>query len=143
MEDAMNAIKADSKSRPPSSKKWNWDVSGGLKADVDAKGKPVSHGGITKRHFEPALKRAGLRHVSFHSLRHTNASMRIAAGQNIKYIQTQLGHSSIKVTLDVYGHLFVDPELNRRQVRLLESSLGSVRSSDVKTPLLVASSMPP
>ena len=106
-------------------------------------GTPVCHDNVVKRFFGPALKRAGLRHVSFHSLRHTNASMRIAAGQNIKYIQTQLGHSSIKVTLDVYGHLFVDPEFNRRQVRLLETSLGSVRSSDVKTPLLVAGSMPP
>jgi integrase len=64
-------------------------------------GKPVCHDNVVKRHFEPALKRAGLRPVSFHSLRHTNASMRIAAGQNIKYIQTQLGHSSIKVTLDI------------------------------------------
>jgi integrase len=109
----------------------------------DPRGKPISHGGIVKRHFEPALKRAGLRHVSFHSLRHTNASIRIASGQNIKYIQHQLGHSSIKITLDVYGHLFVDPDFNRRQVRLLESSLGSVRSSDVKTPLLVAGSMSP
>jgi integrase len=109
----------------------------------DPRGKPVSHGGITKRHFEPALERAGLRHVSFHSLRHTNASMRITSGQNVKFIQNQLGHSSIKVTLDVYGHLFDDPEFNRRQVGLLETSLGFEKSSDVKTPLLVASSMPP
>ncbi len=109
----------------------------------DPRGKPVSHGGVAKRHFEPALERAGLRHVSFHSLRHTNASMRIRCGQNVKFIQTQLGHSSIKVTLDVYGHLFDDPEFNRKQVRLLESSLSSVKSPDVKTPLLVAGSMPP
>jgi hypothetical protein len=32
----------------------------------------------------------------------------IAAGQNIKYLQNQLGHLSIKVTLDVYGQLFVN-----------------------------------
>jgi integrase len=106
-------------------------------------GKPVCHDNVVKRYFNPALKRAGLRHVCFHSLRHTNASIRIAAGQNIKYIQNQLGHSSIKITLDVYGHLFVDPEFNRRQVRLLEASLGTPKSSNVKTPLLVASSMPP
>jgi integrase len=109
----------------------------------DPRGKPVSHGGVVKRHFEPALKRAGLRHVSFHSLRHFNASLRISAGQNPKYVQSQLGHSSIKVTLDVYGHLFNDAEFNRRQVRLLEASLGSARISGVKTPLLAASSMPP
>ena len=105
-------------------------------------GNPVCHDNVVKRYFKPALKRARLRHVSFHSLRHTNASIRIAAGQNIKYIQHQLGHSSIKITLDTYGHLFVDPEFNRRQVRLLEASLGAPRSSEVKTPLLVASSTP-
>jgi hypothetical protein len=69
----------------------------------------------------PALRRAGLRQVSFHSLRHSNASFRIQAGQNIKYIQGQLGHASINMTMDVYGHLFNDLDFNRRQVDLLES----------------------
>jgi integrase len=52
-----------------------------------------------QRFFNPALQKANLRHVSFHSLRHTNASMRIAAGQNIKYIQTQLGHVGRQIIL--------------------------------------------
>ena len=108
----------------------------------NTEGKPAYHDNVVKRHFEPALKRAGLRHVSFHSLRHTNASMRISAGQNIKYIQTQLGHSSIQITLDIYGHLFNDPDFNRQQVRLLEASIGSSRT-DAKTPLLLEGSMPP
>jgi len=81
-----------------------------------AEGKMSCHENVVKRHFNPALRRAGLRHVSFHSLRHTNASIRIISGQNIKYIQTQLGHSSIKVTMDVYGHLFNDVNFNRQQV---------------------------
>ena len=68
-------------------------------------GKLTNHENAVKRHFYRALRKAGLRHVSFHSLRHTNASLRIAAGQNIKYIQGQLGHASVKITLDVYGHL--------------------------------------
>lgn len=72
---------------------------------LSTEGQPSCHENVIKRHFTSALRRAGLRHVSFHSLRHTNASMRITAGQNIKYIQTQLGHSSIKLTLDIYGHL--------------------------------------
>jgi len=58
-------------------------------------------------------------------MRHTNASIRISAGQNIKYIQSQLGHASIKMTLDIYGHLFNDADFNRKQVRLLEASLGT------------------
>jgi integrase len=86
-------------------------------------GKPSCHNNVVKRFFNPALEKAKLRHVSFHSLRHTNASMRIAAGQNIKYIQTQLGHASIKMTLDIYGHLFNDANFSRQQVKLLEASL--------------------
>ena len=66
----------------------------------------VNHENVMNRHFHPILRRAGIRHVSFHSLRHSNASLRIMAGQNIKYISSQLGHSSIKITLDTYGHLF-------------------------------------
>ncbi len=54
--------------------------------------------------------------------------MRIQAGQNIKYIQNQLGHASINVTLDIYGHLFDDANFNRQQVELLEDSFNSVRN---------------
>ncbi|NTW16618.1 MAG: site-specific integrase [Syntrophaceae bacterium] len=79
------------------------------------------HTNVMNRFFYPALRRAGLRQVSFHSLRHSNASFRIQAGQNIKYIQSQRGHASINMTMDVYGHLFNDLDFNRRQVDLLES----------------------
>jgi len=85
------------------------------------------HDNVIKRHFNSALRRAKLRHVSFHSLRHTNASIRIHAGQNIKYLSTQLGHSSIKITLDIYGHLFNDEGFNRQQADLLEASFSAVR----------------
>lgn len=82
----------------------------------------ANHVNIANRHFYPALRRAGLRHVSFHSLRHSNASLRIQAGQNIKYVSDQLGHSTIKITLDVYGHLFDDVNFTRQQVEILDNS---------------------
>ncbi|MFQ5948974.1 MAG: tyrosine-type recombinase/integrase, partial [Acidimicrobiia bacterium] len=41
----------------------------------------------------------------FHDLRHTHASWLIAAGEHPKTIQTRLGHWSIQVTIDRYGHL--------------------------------------
>lgn len=86
------------------------------------------HENVMKRYFNPALKQAGVRRVSFHSLRHTNASLRIEAGQNIKYVQLQLGHASIQTTLDRYGHLI--KEVNTEQVRRLENMLGCVENSD-------------
>jgi len=90
-------------------------------------GKMSQHDNVVKRYFNQALRKAGLRQVSFHSLRHTNASLRIGAGQNIKYIQAQMGHASINLTLDVYGHLFNDVEFNRQQAELLGKTLNSVR----------------
>ena len=86
------------------------------------------HENVVKRYFNPALKDAGVRRVSFHSMRHTNASLRIEAGQNIKYVQLQLGHASIQTTLDRYGHLIRG--VNTEQVRRLENMLGCVENFD-------------
>jgi integrase len=71
---------------------------------------------LVKRHFFPALKRAGLRRVRFHDLRHTYAALLIDQGEHPKYIQGQMGHSSIKVTMDTYGHLMeqTNPEASKR-----------------------------
>jgi integrase len=49
--------------------------------------------------------------LSLHDLRHTYASFAIAAGANVKALSTYMGHSSITVTLDRYGHLFPGNEL--------------------------------
>jgi integrase len=49
---------------------------------------------------------AGLSRVRFHDLRHFFASMLIAQGESAKYVCDQMGHSSIQVTFDTYGHLF-------------------------------------
>ena len=69
------------------------------------------HGGrmtieVLRKGFEACLDAAGLRRVRFHDLRHTFASLLIQQEANPKYIQQQLGHGSINITLDVYSHLF-------------------------------------
>jgi integrase len=91
-------------------------------------GKLSIHDNVAKRYFNEALRKAKLRQVSFHSLRHSNASLRIHVGQNIKYIQSQLGHASINITMDIYGHLFNDANFNRQQADLLDGSYQSVRN---------------
>ena len=58
------------------------------------------------RFFDPAAKKAGLPGLTPHELRHTTASLAIAAGANVKAVQQMLGHASAAMTLDVYGHLF-------------------------------------
>lgn len=55
-------------------------------------------------------KRAGLPSINFHLLRHTCAALLIRSGAQGKQIQAYMGHSSIQMTLDVYGHLFPSDE---------------------------------
>lgn len=68
-------------------------------------GRPMNYSNMMNRHFKPALKAAGLPEIRFHDLRHIYASLLIEQGENIKYVQSQLGHSSPTVTLNVYAHL--------------------------------------
>jgi integrase len=60
--------------------------------------------GLTKE-FADAMERAGLAHVTLHTLRHTHASQLITSGMDILTISRRLGHSSPAITLTVYGHL--------------------------------------
>jgi integrase len=55
--------------------------------------------------FDQAVKRTGLPRLTLHSLRHTHASLAIAAGVPMKVISERLGHASIVITLDLYSHL--------------------------------------
>jgi integrase len=63
---------------------------------------------LMARIFRPAVRRAGLAPLRFHDLRHTYAALMVAAGAHPKLLQAQLGHTSINVTLNTYGHLFPD-----------------------------------
>jgi integrase len=61
-----------------------------------------------RRVFDPALHAAGLGELTPHELRHTAASLAVAAGANVKAVQRMLGHASAAMTLDVYSGLFDD-----------------------------------
>ncbi len=87
----------------------------------NSKGKPLDPDSLVKRHFIPTLKRAKIKRVRFHDLRHTNTALRIEENQNIKYIQNQLGHASIQTTLDRYGHLIKN--VNTEQAKKLDNIL--------------------
>jgi integrase len=95
---------------------------------------PLDPDNLRHRVWAPALAKAKLRHVRIHSLRHTYASMLIAQGENIKYISSQLGHASVQITIDRYGHLF--PDEKRTAAARLEAQLASaapIRSNAVVT----------
>jgi integrase len=73
-------------------------------------GKPIRRSNALRYGLWPALRRAGLRRVNMHSLRHSFASALIMNGAPVTEVQAKLGHSSPKVTLDVYAHWFDDVE---------------------------------
>lgn len=82
------------------------------------RGTPLDADNFRHREFPTALRRAELRRIRFHDLRHTYTSLLIAHGAHPKYIQAQLGHASIQTTLDRYGHLM--PQLHQAEARKLD-----------------------
>jgi len=76
---------------------------------------------IRRRVFKKVLERAGLRRIRIHDLRHTYASRLIANGESLAYVRDQMGHSSIQVTVDIYGHLV--PGSNRQAVERLDRTV--------------------
>jgi len=61
----------------------------------------------------------GLREIRFHDIRHTVASLFLSDGASPVYVKEQLGHTSIQMTVDIYGHLI--PSSNREMVNRLDS----------------------
>ena len=80
------------------------DVSSELVFPSEA-GTPMEMNNFCARVFKPLLASAGLRKIRFHDLRHTYGSLLIQAGASLAYVRDQMGHSSIQVTVDIYGHL--------------------------------------
>lgn len=58
--------------------------------------------------FSLALEHAGIRHVRFHDLRHTNATIMLQQGVPMKVASERLGHSTINITADLYTHVSRD-----------------------------------
>jgi len=67
---------------------------------------------LIKRYFLPAIENSGLRRFRFHDLRHTFGSLLIQSGASLTYVKEQMGHSSIQVTVDTYGHLIPGANVN-------------------------------
>lgn len=89
------------------------------------RGVPLSSPTFTNSTFKPALERAGLdRAVRIHDLRHTAVALAIKAGAHPKAIQSRMGHASIMVTLDRYGHLYDEMDIE------LADRLGTLRAAD-------------
>ena len=92
-------------------------------------GKVQNYSNIYNRVFKPMLVKNGIvddngqSKFGIHALRHAAASLFIEQGWNPKKIQTLLGHASINMTMDVYGHLFENAEEDVSMFEKLECDL--------------------
>lgn len=59
----------------------------------------------TRWHFRNVLKAANLPWMRIYDLRHSNASLWLAAGEDLKVVSERLGHSTLTLTDDVYAHI--------------------------------------
>ena len=92
----------------------------GLRGRVEAvrcKGwTPLRNSNFAKRVYKPALKRLGLPDTRIHDLRHTAVSVAKSVGGDIFDAKNQVGHSDIRTTINIYGHIFEEdsPDLAQK-----------------------------
>lgn len=92
-------------------------------------GNVISHTKLHSSHWRPFLAKVGLANdrgrpaFKFHALRHAAASLFIESGLPPKRIQQVMGHASIQMTFDRYGHLFDDPDLVHDAARRIDKIL--------------------
>jgi hypothetical protein len=90
--------------------------------------------------FHKPLKAAGLRQVRFHDLRHTFASLLLQQGESPVYVKDQMGHSSIQITVNQYGHLI--PGGNKQAVDRLDQPVNNSAPEDRSATPAQPASMP-
>jgi integrase len=93
----------------------------------NGRGNPINCSNLYNRVYLPAIEKAGITRLTFHALRHTFARILIDQGENIKYVQSQLGHAKASTTLDIYGHLMKpeNPEAAKKRGNLIFVDFGS------------------
>lgn len=86
-------------------------------------GTPFSIRNLDRRHFKPTLERAKLPKIRLYDLRHTCATLLLAAGENPKIVAERLGHAKISMTLEVYSHVL--PTMQKSATEKLTAILGN------------------
>lgn len=73
-----------------------------------ANGAPIRRENLTKRHFKPLLRAAGLPDIRLYDLRHTSATLLLLEGVHVKIVSERLGHADVTLTLNTYSHVLPD-----------------------------------
>ena len=93
----------------------------------NGKGEPIHLASMKEHYFHPVIKKCNelldaenqIENFRFHDLRHTYATFLLSKGVPVKYVQEQLGHSSARMTLDVYSSVM--PSIKFEALNLLNS----------------------
>jgi integrase len=93
---------------------------------INEAGNPLDADNFRKRVWPKLLDKAGLRTIRIHDLRHTFASLLIQNRESLAYVKEQMGHHSIRVTVDTYGHLM--PGGNKAAVDRLDALDATIRN---------------
>ena len=88
---------------------------------VGTLGRPVEMRSLVRHHFDRIVKAAGLPHLRLYDLRHTHATLLLAAGEHPKVVSERLGHSTVTLTLDTYSHVL--PDMQTRAAEKLDAML--------------------
>lgn len=111
---------------------------GGATVVTDVFGRPVTPWAIERAMREVRGSVEGLPEgFRFHDLRHYFASLLIAAGLDVKVVQTRLRHASAMTTLNTYGHMFPDKDESARAAvaAAFGARADSLRTQEVDTPV--------
>ena len=95
-----------------------WDD---LHGDRETLGDALQVNNLGQREFARLNQAAEVKRIKFHGLRHTCATLLLAAGVPQKVVQERLGHQRIETTLDVYAHVL--PSMQRDAARTLSALL--------------------
>ena len=93
--------------------------------------KPLNASWFWRHVWCPVLDKAKVRHIRVHDARHSYASMMLRRGVPIAYVSNQLGHSSIQVTVDLYGHFI--PGEDRHHVESMALAIEEARTQESTT----------
>jgi len=87
---------------------------------VNEKGQRIDIGNVKVKSFKRVLRKAGLREIRYHDLRHSYASQLLAQGEPVTYVSQQLGHANPQITFNVYAH-WIPNKSQRKAVNRLPS----------------------
>ncbi len=87
---------------------------------ANEQGKRIDINNVKVTSFKRVLRKAGLREIRYHDLRHTYASQLLAQGEPVTYVSRQLGHANPQITFKVYAH-WIPNNSQRKAVNRLPS----------------------